>query len=269
MYYGVVDGSNLCVRGNTSTTINNTSALGAYSGKWVQCGDWPQPNNFSVCRWSNELDSPKVNTGMQTSNLSFNQDYRYGGRVFHFGMKGSNAGGSKYGFSSPFASLGQGGGTVPAYTNNTLSSRQNFITTTATAVYGYSFLGYRLESSSGTFLTATASANWFFNSTYGGTNMAYIKYFFASFFNVISDRRLKENIRLVGKSASGINIYTWNYKDVLKHGKGLFEGVMAQEVPQASIQHPDGYLMVDYSKIDVTFKKVYGSNMGSRKCKTI
>ena len=107
MYYGVVDGSNLCVRGNTSTTINNTSALGAYSGKWVQCGGWPQNNNFSVCRWSNEKDAPKVNTGMSNSNLSFDQDYRYGGRVFHIGMKGDNAAQSVYGWSSPFAITGK------------------------------------------------------------------------------------------------------------------------------------------------------------------
>jgi len=71
-----------------------------------------------------------------------------------------------------------------------------------------------------------------------------------------SDRKLKINITNIGKSRSGINIYRFNYKEPKKHGYGLFEGVMAQEVPQASFKHPDGHLMVDYSKIDVSFKKL-------------
>ncbi len=182
MYYGSVEGSNLCVRGNTSTTANPTGALGAYSGMWVACSDWPETSNFSVCRWSNEGDSPFVNTGMDTNNLSFNQDYRYGGRCYHFGMKGSNSGLSKYGFTSPFNKTTLGGNTMPGYQNNSMSSRQNYITTTAIAGYGYVFMGYRLTSASGTYLTSTAAVNWYFNSTYGGTNMAYIKYLYASFF---------------------------------------------------------------------------------------
>ncbi len=31
---------------------------------------------------------------------------------------------------------------------------------------------------------------------------------------------------------------------------------MADEVPQASIEHEDGYSMVDYSLIDVEFKEL-------------
>ena len=67
-----------------------------------------------------------------------------------------------------------------------------------------------------------------------------------------SDVRLKENVELIGKSPSNINIYKFNYK-----GKDtVYEGVMAQEVPWASIEDQDGYLMVDYSKVDVDFKKI-------------
>ena len=67
-----------------------------------------------------------------------------------------------------------------------------------------------------------------------------------------SDSRLKENIKLVGKSPSNINIYEFKYKD----SKGKYEGVMAQEVPWASIVGDDGYFSVDYSKLDVEFKKL-------------
>jgi hypothetical protein len=71
-------------------------------------------------------------------------------------------------------------------------------------------------------------------------------------FAALSDIRAKENIKLVGQSPSGINIYNFKYKgdDV------TYQGVMAHQVPEASMVNDDGYLMVDYSKIDVEFKKV-------------
>jgi len=67
-----------------------------------------------------------------------------------------------------------------------------------------------------------------------------------------SDARLKENIELLGQSPSNINIYSFKYK-----GKdGNYEGVMAQEVPWASFEDENGYLMVDYSKLDVDFRRL-------------
>jgi len=72
-----------------------------------------------------------------------------------------------------------------------------------------------------------------------------------------SDIRLKENIVLVGKSESGINIYQYNYKNDLK----LYEGVIAQELigtkfEDALIIEKDGMYSVDYKKLDVEFKKI-------------
>jgi len=66
-----------------------------------------------------------------------------------------------------------------------------------------------------------------------------------------SDIRLKDNIELVGKSPSDINIYNFTYLNDPK----VYQGVMAQEVPWASVEHNSGYLMVDYSKVDVEFKR--------------
>jgi hypothetical protein len=71
-------------------------------------------------------------------------------------------------------------------------------------------------------------------------------------FAAMSDIRAKENIQLVGQSPSGINIYNFKYKG----DNTTYQGVMAHQVPYASIVNDDGYLMVDYSKIDVEFKKV-------------
>ncbi len=68
----------------------------------------------------------------------------------------------------------------------------------------------------------------------------------------LSDKRAKHNYRVVGKSPSGINIYEFSYIGSNKR----YVGVMADEVPQASFIGDNGYLMVDYSEIDVQFKAV-------------
>ena len=64
--------------------------------------------------------------------------------------------------------------------------------------------------------------------------------------------RLKEEIRLVGKSPMGINIYSFKYKQL----PGRYIGVMAQEVPWARHKTDTGYYAVDYSKVDVTFRRL-------------
>ena len=71
--------------------------------------------------------------------------------------------------------------------------------------------------------------------------------------NFLSDIRAKENIKLIGKSPSGLNIYKFKYIN----GNNYYQGVMAQEVPHASILGEDGFYKVDYSKVDVEFKKVH------------
>ena len=75
---------------------------------------------------------------------------------------------------------------------------------------------------------------------------------FGNLFGGFSDIRLKDNIKLVGKSPSNINIYSFNYKG----SKDKYEGVLAQEVLWASTEHNNGYLMVDYSKLDVDFRRL-------------
>jgi hypothetical protein len=70
--------------------------------------------------------------------------------------------------------------------------------------------------------------------------------------NFLSDVRAKENISLIGKSPSGLNIYKFKYIN----GDNYYQGVMAQEVPHASTLGEDGFYKVDYSKVDVEFRKV-------------
>ena len=75
-----------------------------------------------------------------------------------------------------------------------------------------------------------------------------------------SDRKLKKNIKKEGKSKSGLQIYSFEYKDP-KDGKGRWKGVIADDLPKsvknkAVHKSADGHEMVDYSKIDVTLKQV-------------
>ena len=69
---------------------------------------------------------------------------------------------------------------------------------------------------------------------------------------ITSDIRLKDDIKLVGKSPSGIKIYNFKYKGDDKK----YQGVMAHQVPEASFVGDDGYLKVNYNKLDVEFKEI-------------
>ena len=73
--------------------------------------------------------------------------------------------------------------------------------------------------------------------------------------NLGSDRRLKKNINKIGESPSGLNIYSFEYKNA-KYGDGLFQGVMSDEVPQEAVSVRDGYDVVNYSMLDVEFKQI-------------
>jgi hypothetical protein len=74
-----------------------------------------------------------------------------------------------------------------------------------------------------------------------------------------SDANLKENIKKIGTSEKGIAIYEFEYKNK-NLGEGVFQGVMAQDLldsnPEAVLSDDNGFLGVDYSKIDVEFKRI-------------
>ena len=74
-----------------------------------------------------------------------------------------------------------------------------------------------------------------------------------------SDANLKENIKKIGTSKKGVAIYEFEYKNKTL-GEGVFQGVMAQDLldsnPEAVLSDDNGFLGVDYSKIDVEFKRI-------------
>ena len=68
----------------------------------------------------------------------------------------------------------------------------------------------------------------------------------------LSDEELKDNIKPIGKSENGHNLYTWEWNDKAKK-LGITDpttGVLAQEVmkymPEAVSKHANGYYMVNY-----------------------
>ncbi len=76
---------------------------------------------------------------------------------------------------------------------------------------------------------------------------------------MLSERSMKKNIKKVGESPSGLNVYNFEYKDK-KHGKGKFQGAMSDEVPSyAVVSRPGKPDIVNYSLIDVVAKSIKGN----------
>ena len=74
-----------------------------------------------------------------------------------------------------------------------------------------------------------------------------------------SDERLKENIKPIGETQSGRQVYSWDWnKEANKLGlEGSSHGVLAQENKDIAIKDPvTGYLAVDYGKLNTKKKKV-------------
>ena len=72
----------------------------------------------------------------------------------------------------------------------------------------------------------------------------------------VSDSRLKEDIKNIGTSIDGHNIYKFKYLDSPKqYIGGMAEEVLAKN-PEAVGRMDNGYWGVNYSKIDVDFKEV-------------
>ena len=63
-----------------------------------------------------------------------------------------------------------------------------------------------------------------------------------------SDKRLKENLKPVGKTKDGQTVYEFNYKGDPTKMRGLVAQEVEKKHPDAVRTHPSGYKMVDYDK---------------------
>jgi hypothetical protein len=64
----------------------------------------------------------------------------------------------------------------------------------------------------------------------------------------MSDRRLKTNIKLIGKHDNGMNIYAWDYIWG-EHSRGVMADEVEEIMPEAVVMHPTGFKMVNYSML--------------------
>lgn len=177
MYYGTTAGT-VCLAGCTSTSTNPTTSCGFYNGMWGLCTSFGVNGNYSLACLIKCDSDPALNTGctsVEDLNLGVT---RNDGRLFSVNLLVAQGGEAR--FTSPIATPFSSAATR-AYKCQSMSNVQNYITTNAQADYGYEFVGYRSESSSGTFITSTANHNWYFNSTYGGKAFAYTKNFYVDF----------------------------------------------------------------------------------------
>ena len=72
-----------------------------------------------------------------------------------------------------------------------------------------------------------------------------------------SDIELKENIEQVGTSPSGLNIYEWNYIGETNRHRGVMaQDLLAKGRQDAVVEMDNGYLAVDYRKLDVNMQPV-------------
>jgi len=74
-----------------------------------------------------------------------------------------------------------------------------------------------------------------------------------------SDSRLKKNIKKIGNSIDGYNIYKFEYLDDDKEWIGVLAEEVFKKKPSAVVRMDNGYLGVDYHQIDVAFKEVVKS----------
>jgi len=64
---------------------------------------------------------------------------------------------------------------------------------------------------------------------------------------MFSDRRLKRNIKRIGTHATGIGIYEYDIFD--RHEIGVMADEVLAVMPDAVIQHPSGFMMVNYARL--------------------
>tara|TARA_B100000287_G_scaffold430408_2_gene485599 strand:+ start:191 stop:985 length:795 start_codon:yes stop_codon:yes gene_type:complete len=71
-----------------------------------------------------------------------------------------------------------------------------------------------------------------------------------------SDRRLKKDIKKIGKSIDGYNIYRYKYLDEDKEYIGAMADEVIKKNPKAVYRMDNGFIGVDYNQIDVEYREV-------------
>lgn len=264
MLFGSNGNNNICLAGNQSTSTDQYITPGYNPAPLRNCSCWcivcNTVNNTSVNTYVNSGNSPRIFAGVQLIG-NYSMGYiRNCDRIHGVNLISESGTYGCVKFNHPLTTSNA----IAAYmfSNLPLSNYTPCVVIQATSNYGYFFSGWRANSIGGGLITSSNPTGLFTTGTYGGTAYRSLRTVYADF---SSDKKLKKNIKLIGVSKQGYNIYSFEFKNPEKFGYGTYQGVIAQEIPEYSTWNPEGYLMVDYSKIDVKFKKLYGSNLGFRK----
>lgn len=264
MYFAAHGTTNLCLRGAGSQFSESTGFNSPYYNTCSflcvihnsSCTSLACVLNCNCCPLYTHSSTLRSSNSNICIGLSYNKQRPFG--VSIFGDSNTRLGSVR--FTHPFtktSSTATSG--VYMYRLTTFVNHTPCQTICATVNYGYSFCGWRNASTSGTVVYSFNPWTYYWSSSYGSIPFRDMRSIYAT---SISDKRLKKDIKLIGKSKKGYNIYSFKFKNPKKFGYGTYQGVIGQETPHATVMHPEGYLMVDYSKLDVKFKKLYGSNLG-------
>ena len=196
---------------------------------------------------SKEENSAMTGYNLGTQNRSLNWAKQLDITGMARGMPGASQG--------AYSTANQSGNSAVANTGAAGNSLMNSMNQGASTIMnGRSLyqqgLGGILNSQSSAYNAGIAKGDGGFMSDLGAIAGAGAKLYAAS------DRRLKENIVLVG-TENGHNLYTFNY---ITDPSKRFQGVMADEVaaimPEAVVYDSNGMAAVRYDLIGVTFKEI-------------
>lgn len=253
--------------GTSSTATNNTKySYGSGGGSWSQnitglsSGTTYYVRSYTVSEAGECLGTRTVSFATPqpslSSHLSFSQT---GGGGSHWDPPGTSG---SFSANSSWSANGNSYSTY-AYTGASNGASHSWSGFYYTSGGGSAYVTSSRSGSSGNGGTVSYSGRSPSTGGYAGGYISFSKSGYSGFgitcnqrnFSY-SDIRLKTNIRLVGQSPSGYNLYTWNYIDS-KYGVGTFKGVIAQDLPEhARIRDEKGYFVVDYSKLDVELEKI-------------
>ena len=188
-----------------------------------------------------------------TNNMGINQqvasDFSFAGPLSYQTILDLNWVGSPYDASLGYSedpTYGYQPTNLGQQINQMLSGDQSWVGGQQGAL-GYGQTGGEFNYTPGSSAWGAYSANRYGQSGYGGTG-----------YGQYSDKRLKHNIKYIGKSPKGYNVYEFEYKDN-KYGPDRYKGVMSEEVQFAVFaKDSDGYDLVNYNHpdLDVEFERI-------------
>jgi len=183
VYFGSFGNNNIYLGGNTNTGTTPQSDFGMFGVKYRACSCMCLFCTHSFCMqcavYTFLASIPRVKSSYAGLSCNYNAgSYRNNDRNFGVNLSKGLTGTSGVRYTSPFST--SDASTTYMYNNTSLSNVQNYVGVAATMSSGYSFAGWRINSTSGTVATTVNATNFYYNSTYGGTSFLYINWLYSS-----------------------------------------------------------------------------------------